>query len=151
MLLFCWRDDSRSVAGNGGKMAVIRQDFKRDRTSEKTSSTTNKKTGEGAKRTRACGGKAGRKDGAERLRQEADRRVGRNSKQLADLLTEKALGGDLASAKVLVGLAERKKPRPEPVKKRRGPSEAELLAIEPEWQGELEEDSAETGGGWNGE
>jgi len=139
------------VAGNGGKMALIRQDLKSDRTSGKTSSTTNKKTGEEANRRRACQGKAGRKDGAERLRQAADRRVGRNSNELADLLTEKALAGDLASAKVLVGLAERKKPRAEPVKKRRGPTDAELLAMEPPWQGDLEEDSEETGDGGNRE
>jgi hypothetical protein len=37
---------------------------------------------------------------------------GRNSEKLADLLTEKALAGDLASTKVLVALAEGKKPSP---------------------------------------
>jgi hypothetical protein len=64
--------------------------------------------------------------------------VGRNSEKLADLLTEKALNGDLASAKVLFGLAERKKPIQEPVKKRRGPGLAERWAAEPEWRGEGE-------------
>lgn len=76
-----------------------------------------------------------RRDGAERLRLAADKRVGRNSEKLADLLTEKALAGDLASAKVLVGLAEGKKPQPEIKKKRRGPSLAEQLAAEPQWRG----------------
>jgi hypothetical protein len=74
------------------------------------------------------------KDGAEQLKRAADKRVGRNSEKLADLLTEKALEGDLASARVLVGLAERKKPREKQVKKRRGPSLAERLVAEPEWK-----------------
>ena len=65
--------------------------------------------------------------------------MARNSEELADLLETKALAGDLASAKVLVGLAERKKPIPEPVKRRRGPSLAELWAAEPQWQGEPED------------
>ena len=76
-----------------------------------------------------------RKSGAERLRCAADRRVGKNSEKLADLLTEKALAGDLAYAKALVGLADAKKP--ERVK-RRGLSLAQRLALEPPWQGEPE-------------
>jgi hypothetical protein len=80
--------------------------------------------------------------GTEKLRQEADKRVGRNSKELADLLTKKALKGDLAYTKALVGFAEGKKP--EPVKKRRGPSQAERLEREPQWKGPPEDDE-ETG------
>jgi hypothetical protein len=64
--------------------------------------------------------------------------VGRISEKLADLLTNKALAGDLASARVLFGLAERKKPMQEPVKKRRGPGLAARWAAEPEWKGEQE-------------
>lgn len=75
------------------------------------------------------------KDGAERLRQAADKRVGRNSEELADLLTAKALKGDLASTRVLVALAANKKPLPERVKKRHGPSLAQRLAAEPQWKG----------------
>lgn len=74
-------------------------------------------------------------DGAEQLKWAADRQVGRNSKKIADLLTVRAVTGDLPSIRVLVGLAERKKPRPEPVKKWVGPSLAERLAAEPEWEG----------------
>jgi hypothetical protein len=87
---------------------------------------------------RASRGSAARKDGAEQLRQAADRRVSRISEKLADLLEGKALEGDLASTKVLFGLAERKQPIPAPVKRRRGPSPAERLAAEPQWQGEEE-------------
>jgi hypothetical protein len=85
-------------------------------------------------RKRAAGGKRAHKDGAERLRQAADKRVGRNSEQLADLLETKALAGNLDSLKVLVMLAERKKPRPVPVKKPRRPSLALRLGAEPEWE-----------------
>jgi len=73
-------------------------------------------------------------------------RVGMNSEELADLLTRKALEGDLASAKVLVALADGKKPRAEQAKKRRGPSLAERLAAQPEWR-EPPEEKVETGGG----
>jgi hypothetical protein len=77
-------------------------------------------------------------DGAERLRQAADRRVGMNSEKLVDLLTQKALDGDLASTRVLVGLAEGKKPRAKPAKKRRGVSLAGQLEAEPEWKAPAE-------------
>ena len=117
------------MAGNGGKMVVAKQELRRDN----ASSTTKHR---GRERAR---GKTPRKDGAERLRQAADKRVGRISEKLADLLTDKALAGDLASTKVLFGLAERKKSSPEPVKKRRGPGLAERWAAEPEWQGEPED------------
>jgi hypothetical protein len=73
--------------------------------------------------------------------------VGRNSEKLADLLTEKALGGDLASAKTLVALAAAKKPIPEPVKKRHEPSYADKLAKEPQWPKEAEVEGME---GWDG-
>jgi hypothetical protein len=112
-----------------------------DKARKKTGSTTKNET-----RKRASRGKTARRDGAERLRQAADRQVGRNSKKLADLLTEKALKGDLASTRVLVGLAERKKPKAEPAKKRRGPGLAERLAVEPEWQ-KPPERKQETDGG----
>jgi hypothetical protein len=115
-------------------MAETLQALSTENTSEKASSTTKKGRPERASRE-----KTARKSGAERLRQAADRRVGRNSKKLADLLTEKALKGDLASTKVLVGLAERKKPSQEPAKKRRGPSLAEQLAAEPQWVEEQED------------
>jgi hypothetical protein len=109
-------------------MAVAQQELSSDNESSKTCSTTKHRRRERAK------GKTPRKDGAERLHQAADRRVGRISEKLADLLTEKALKGDLASARVLFGLAERKKPIQDLVKKRRGPGLAERLAAEPEWQ-----------------
>jgi hypothetical protein len=75
---------------------------------------------------------AARRSGVERLRQAVDKRVGKNSEKLADVLTEKALGGSLAGTKVLVELAEGKKP--EMKRKKRGwISYVERLASEPEW------------------
>jgi hypothetical protein len=122
------------LAGNDGKMDEREQEKRTGDESRKTAGTTKSRTVE-----RTSRGKTSGKDGAERLRQAADKRVGQNSEGLADLLTKKALGGDLASAKVLVGLAERKKPKPERKKTRRGPSLAQQLAAEPEWTGEEDE------------
>lgn len=98
-------------------------------TSSTASSTTRSGTTKSSakKKTRR---RTARKSGAERLRSAADRRVGQNAKRLADLLTEKALAGELAYAKVLVGLADGKKAEP---KNRRWLSMIEELATEPEW------------------
>jgi len=74
-----------------------------------------------------------RKAGAERLRKAADKRVGTNSAKLADLLMKKALAGDMVSAKMLIALAEAKKP--EPPKKRKGPTVAQWWAAQPQWKG----------------
>ena len=117
------------MAGNDGEMAVARE-LETDEASSKTGSITNNRKCE-----RASRGKTARRDGVERLRWEADKLVWRDSKKLAGLLSENALKGSLASTKALVGLAEGKQPRAEPVKKRRGPSQAEQLTTEPEWQG----------------
>jgi superfamily I DNA/RNA helicase len=95
-------------------MAELEQVLTTDETREKTSSTTKKEL---PKRR-----KPRRKSGVERLQQAADRRVGKNSEELADLLTAKALKGKLANTRFLVGLAEGKKPSEKPNKKRRGPS-----------------------------
>jgi len=91
-----------------------------------------------------------RGNGLERLQRAADRRLGRASETLADLLLEKAKEGKLESAKLLVTLAERRKerkPEEKKKKKREGPSWAELLASEPEW----EEEKPEIGDVWVGD
>jgi hypothetical protein len=136
MLVFRGREGPWSVAGNGGKMAETRLKLSGDKANGKTSS-----------KKRASRGKTARKNGAERLRLAVDRRLGLNSETLANLLTNQAMGGNVAIAKALVELAEGKKPRPEPKKKRRGPSQAERLEMEPGWPDEREEGSAETGSG----
>jgi len=129
-----------ALAGNGGMMAATKQTLRTENASKTTSRTTKDKVVQRARRRSKS-----RKDGAEQMRRAADRRVGRISEQLADLLEGKALKGDLASAKVLFGLAERKKPIPEPVKKRRGLSPAERLAAQPQWQGKEEDEETENG------
>ncbi|HEY1903604.1 MAG TPA: hypothetical protein VGG56_14315 [Terracidiphilus sp.] len=133
-------------------MAVVQQELTAEKTTRKTGSTTttNKKrrerAGEGAAGVRAAQG-----DGAERLRQAADRRVGRNSAKLANLLTDKALAGDLASTKMLVALAEGKKPMKEVEKlgevKKPVRSLALRLAAEPrlEWPKEERKEIGQEG------
>jgi hypothetical protein len=117
-------------------MTAKEQMLKVEQASSKTGSTNlNKKQ----RAARTGGAKRTPKDGAERLRRAADKRVGRASEELADLLESKALEGNLNSLKVLVMLAERKRPRPEPVKKPRVPSYAQRLAAEPVWRKEREE------------
>lgn len=120
-------------AGNGGTMAQARKELSASNAETKTGGTTES---EGPKRARRK--YASRKDGAERLRQAADKRLNEISEQLADLLKRKALEGDLASAKTLIALAAAKKPIPEPVKKQSEPSYADKLSKEPQWKGEPE-------------
>jgi hypothetical protein len=135
-------NDRGALAGNGGKMAAIKKTpLETEKADDETGSATKKKTGESAGRK-----KAARKDGAEQLRWAADRRVGTNSNKLANLLLQKALEGDLASAKVLLSLAEGKKPIPEV----KGPfrSLALRLAAEPQQPRVWQEGAAETS--WGG-
>jgi hypothetical protein len=114
-------------------MVILRNALKTENAKAKTRKATKSKG-------RARRESPSRKDGAERLRQAADKRVLRNSEKLADLLTARALEGDLASAKTLIGLAAAKKPIPEPVKKRPEFSYAEKLANEPQWVGKAEDE-----------
>jgi hypothetical protein len=124
-----------------------------------TSKAGNERRGRG-KRGADCGGEAAaertkrpkaiRGNGVERLRRAAERRAARNSEELADLLLDKALKGRLESARMLVTLAEQKKPRKEPKKEEEeesGHSMADLLAAEPEWV-EPEVGDLWTGNGW---
>jgi hypothetical protein len=78
-------------------------------------------------------------DGVEQLRQEADKQVGQHSEELADVLTKSALAGNVASARMLVVLAENKKPEPNPEDTRPVRSIAEELAAQPEWRGPIED------------
>ena len=116
-------------------MAVPIKVVSADNTRAKTSGTT-----ESSEPKRARRESASRKDGVELLRQAANKRVARNSEKLADLLEEKALKGDLASAKTLVALADGRKPLPEKVKKRRELTYAQQLKKEPQWQGKAEDE-----------
>lgn len=147
-------------------MAVVEQETGTEKSSSTARSKTNRKEGSKSssktpgmasgeikkkKRVRASRAKAAAVDGAEQLRRAADRRVARKSEELVNMLTENALKGDLASARMLVGLAERKKPEPE--EEECGPSLmdqlVEQLAAEPQWEGEPEDKSERAWGpGW---
>jgi hypothetical protein len=68
------------------------------------------------------------------LKKEAARQVAAKSGKLVDALMEKALKGDVASAKMVVTLAETKEGAGKPKKRRkRGLSTAQRLALEPPW------------------
>jgi hypothetical protein len=124
------------LAGNDRKMTARKQQMEAETASRETGSTNpNKKQ----RATENGSEKRVPKDGAEQLRQAADKRLSLNSEALADLLEKDALAGNLSSLKELVLLAERKKPRPAPVKKPRRPNMALQLAAEPKWQDEEQE------------
>jgi hypothetical protein len=64
------------------------------------------------------------------------------SAEIAQKLVSKAEEGDMRGAEMMLSLIEKKKKQgKEPKKKRSGPSLAELLASEPEW-----DENAESGG-----
>ncbi len=67
----------------------------------------------------------------------AQRAARSNSKELSAMFKQKALDGDLASARLLITMADHKKATPPPKKKRRGLTYAQQLALDPPWQGEL--------------
>ena len=88
-----------------------------------------------------------RGSGVERLKKAADRQVARKSSELAELLMNKALEGKVESARLLVTLAEKKKPQDKPQKKRHGVKLIDLLESEPEWV-EPEVGDVWVGNGW---
>jgi len=138
-------EDERGVGGRGGTMGRTVQTLEADgaggtvgtdRTGG-TDGTDGRKSGTAKKiKRKARGGGTARKSGAERLRRAADNEVGRKSDELAEALMNSALKGDVASTKVLVALADGMKPD---TVKRRGPSLAQQLGMEPEWDGKKED------------
>jgi hypothetical protein len=119
-----------------------------DEVGGKTGSRTSKQR----KRKRALVVKRARTGGVGRLFDEADKLVGESAGELANLFKEAALKGHIASTKMLVDLAVRKKPRAAPVKKKpQGMTLAqrwmEDLREHGEWKGEQEEGFAEVGEG----
>lgn len=115
-------------AGNGGQVA----ETKKELASKTRGRTSRKKAVPRGVRT---------------LREAAGNAVGRNSAQLTQRLLDRALAGDLNSAKLLVALADLQPENEDSGKSRRGLSAAQELAAEPEWQETLSEATAETRGG----
>jgi hypothetical protein len=69
------------------------------------------------------------------LKREAAKQVKKNSEKLAEVLMGRALKGHVASAKLVVQLAEQKKTDAEPkIRRRREPSMARWLALQPQWE-----------------
>ncbi len=111
-----------TMAGNGGAMAEARQKSKQGKIPK------SKAYQQAKSRTKGSAAAARKKraktpvrreterertvpaDGAEELKRAADREVGQNSLELAEVLRKKAIKGDLASVKLLVTLAAQKKP-----------------------------------------
>jgi hypothetical protein len=91
--------------------------------------------------------KAVRGNGVERLKKAANRQVARKSEELAEVLMNKALEGRVESARLLVTLAEKKKPQEKPQKKSHGLKLIDLLESEPEWV-EPEVGDVWVGDGW---
>lgn len=78
--------------------------------------------------------------GAVRLRNSVNTMVDKESDAIAQALIKKTVEGNMAGARILVVLTGADKTPPEKKKKkRRGPSWAELLASEPEWDPSMEE------------
>jgi hypothetical protein len=101
-------------------------------------------------RTGAESEEKGRGNGLKRLKRAADRRLGRASETLADLLLEKAHEGKVDSTRLLVTLAEGKKER-KPREKKKKKSQTSLwveqLCSEPEYV----EEKPEVGDVWVGD
>jgi hypothetical protein len=105
--------------------------------------------GKGAEKESETGGaKAGGKDrprrsnknGADLMKQAADRELVKIAEKVAVQLKEKALHGDVTSVKTLVGFSEQRKSAEKPKKSRRNLAFIRQLALEPQWEGPAEED-----------
>ncbi len=138
------------MAGNGGTMAEARQKLKKEKrpgskTNQKANNKERSRSGEatGKRKTKIpARGKAEQEqavpaDGAEELKRAADREVGQNSLELAEVLRKKAMKGDLASVKLLVTLAAQKKPVEKAADATGGQTLAERWEAEPPWTGPL--------------
>jgi len=114
-------------------------------TVEKGSSTNT------TKRRHVSRGRRSSRSGPERLGREANRTVGKKSKEIVGALSDKATKGDLPSVRALVEFAGGIKPQAEPKKKRHGMSASEELyedlRLHGEWKGEQKEGFGEIGFG----
>jgi hypothetical protein len=120
------RDQRSGVRGQGTEKRESR-----NRGSKGKQTPERAGTAEAAKAKRKWRG-----NGAARLKKAADQVVAENSEELANLLLQDALKGKMESARLLVALSEKTE---RPKRKRRGRSVADILAAEPEWDGEREE------------
>ena len=83
----------------------------------------------------------------ERLIDAVSKALAKDCEMLSRKLAERAIEGHVSAFRLLVMLAERKKPRVVPVKKPHRLTLAQMLAMEPQWKGdEPEQQTAEFGG-----
>jgi hypothetical protein len=66
--------------------------------------------------------------------------VGKESERIAQAMVNKTIQGNMSGARLLTDLTGAMKSKNKPPKKRYGPTEAELLALEPQWEGPMEDD-----------
>jgi hypothetical protein len=78
-----------------------------------------------------------------RLRDSVNQLVDEQSYAVAKALVKNAVKGNVGVARLVVGMTGADKPPAPAKKKRSGPSWAELLASEPEWDPSMEEDEKE--------
>jgi hypothetical protein len=74
-------------------------------------------------------------EGAERLRSAINKRVSQDCEKIANALVERTIAGNMTGAELLADLTGAKHLHNQPVKKRSGPSQAQLLMLQPPWQG----------------
>jgi hypothetical protein len=118
-----------------GAMAEVRLKLaERGKAKKKAGTTPVKGLPKKAVPRKAATAKAEHQDGVEKLKKAADKVLGRNSTKLANLLLDKAVEGKLEGARLLVKLAEGKKPPVKPKRTWDGKTYAEMLASEPEWE-----------------
>jgi hypothetical protein len=117
-------------------MAETQQELKTDDAGSKTSSTTRKR------RRATAGARRVPKSGGERLRSAVDKLVGCQCGSIAKALVDKTIAGNMTGARLLIELSGAKNPAQQPPKKPHGLTQAQQLALEPQWQGSLEDDDA---------
>ncbi len=93
----------------------------------------------GRKRATTSARRLAKGRGAARLRSSINTIVALESDRLARALSEKAVAGNMAAARLLVEISGADKEPPEK-KRKKSNSWVELLASEPEWEGEWEDD-----------
>ena len=85
------------------------------------------------------------KDGAEMLKQASDKALAEITDEAVSNMKEKAKKGDVVCVKTLLTFSEKKKPREAPKRRRRGKTEAEMLALAPQWEGPMDDEDANLG------
>lgn len=124
------------MAGSGGQMSTRKREPRKQAPREAANTQVKKRAKQASEHPgeRPDTETEANEDGFESMRSAADRQLGQNSRQIAEAFGKKAADGDLNSAKFLVAVAvAEKKASKTTRKKRHGPTEAQRLALEPQW------------------